>query len=179
MPCFLCTQLQRQPRAYITLIFIKQRNYTTPRRSNGMDILFVFVWSFSEQVGLSPLSPTPTVSSSGTMMQQQQQQQQLGGQPQMRPMSAMSQPMMGGGGGGGIPSSTSGNNNLGSYANGYLSGVQGSQSGNGMVPTPFTQMSSTSGMMMPNGHAGSGRQQQQQQNDQQQYYWSNQQYPQH
>ena len=75
---------------------------------------------------MSPLSPTPTVSSSNMF---------VGGAH--RPMSAMAQPVS-------TMSSLQGNNNNNS---GYAAN-------NGYVPTPFTQTATTvSAGVMPNGHA--------------------------
>jgi len=94
---------------------------------------------FSEQVGLSPLSPTPVSGSAGVLFGHHQTQlppassggaagyygqhhHQNAHAGQMRPMSAMSQPV-----------SASNNNGYAGY-------------NYGAVPTPFTQSA------MPNGH---------------------------
>ncbi|XP_059092115.1 membrane-associated guanylate kinase, WW and PDZ domain-containing protein 2-like isoform X2 [Tigriopus californicus] len=90
-----------------------------------------------EQVGLSPLSPTPTVSMSA-----------MG-----RPMSAMSQPshtMMANPNAyhANLISSHSNYSNNNNFGNGYLPQHPTPPTGNGMVPTPFTAATA----MIPNGH---------------------------
>ena len=91
--------------------------------------------NFSEQVGLSTLSPTPVSSSV------------LG-----RPISAMSQPV------------TSSHNGGGGYYQNMQHGAAAAGpvgSPNGMIPTPFTQSASSSAL--PNGNLPQHHHQQQQQ----------------
>ena len=116
-------------------------------------LIMNLILHFSEQVGLSTLSPTPVSSSV------------LG-----RPISAMSQPV------------TSSHNGGGYYQNmHHAAAPAGSVVGspNGMIPTPFTQ-TSVSSSALPNGnlpqqHHHQQQQQQQQhlqQHQQEQYYWN-------
>ena len=101
-----------------------------------MNFILCFSHFFSEQVGLSTLSPTPVSSSV------------LG-----RPISAMSQPV-------------TSSHNGGYYQNMQHTAAGSVGSPNGMIPTPFTQSASSSALPngnLPQHHQQQLQQQQQEQ----------------